>query len=119
MVKSDVSFEDFNRIDIRIGKVVEASIKEGSEKLLRFVVDFGSEIGKRVIFAGIRQWYNPEDFLNKQVCSLQNKKYPFVINMPPKKIMDEESQGMLLLVDGEKPVPIMPCEDVKEGDVVR
>lgn len=111
MVKSGVGFEDFNKIDIRIGKVVEASVKEGSEKLLRFVVDFGSEIGKRIIFAGIRQWYKPEDFLNK--------KYPFVVNMAPKKIMDEESQGMLLLVDGEKPVPIMPCESVEEGAVVR
>lgn len=111
MVKTDVAFEDFNRIDIRIGKVVEAEFKEGSEKLLRFVVDFGEEIGKRVIFAGIRQWYLPSEFLNK--------KYPFVINMPAKKIMDEESQGMLLLVDSEKPVTIMACEGVEEGAVVR
>jgi methionyl-tRNA synthetase len=111
MIKPNVTFEDFNRMDIRIGRVVEASVKEGSEKLLRFVVDFGSEIGQKVIFSGIRQWYTPEDFLNK--------KYPFVVNMAPKKMLDEESQGMLLLVDGERPVPIMPSEDVKEGDVVR
>lgn len=110
-MKGNITFEDFNKLDIRVGKIVEASIKEGSEKLLRFVVDFGKEIGQRIIFAGIRQWYTPEEFLNK--------KYPFVVNMAPKKMLDEESQGMLLLVDGDKPVCMMPCEDVEEGAVVR
>lgn len=111
MVKPNVTFEDFNKLDIRIGKVVEARFKEGSEKLLRFLVDFGKDVGQRIIFAGIRQWYNPEDF--------ENNKYPFVINMQAKKMLDEESQGMILLVDGEKPVPIMPCEDIAEGSIVR
>jgi methionyl-tRNA synthetase len=110
-MKPDISYEDFQKLDIRIGKIIEARIKEGSEKLLRFVVDFGSEIGQRVIFSGIRKYYQPEEF--------NGKIYPFVINMPAKKMLDEESQGMMLLVDDEKPVPIMPCEDVLLGAVVR
>jgi len=110
-MKPDISYNDFDKLDIRIGKIIEASIKEGSEKLLRFVVDLGTEIGKRIIFAGIRKWYKPEEFINKE--------YPFLINMPPKKMLDEESQGMMLLVDSDKPVPVMPCEDVVVGMVVR
>lgn len=110
-MKPDISYEDFQKLDIRIGKVIEASFKEGSEKLLWFVVDFGNGIGKRVIFSGIRKYYQPEEFLNK--------KYPFIINMPAKKILDEESQGMILLVDGEKPVTIMPTEEVVIGAIVR
>lgn len=110
-MKPTISYEDFQKLDIRIGKIIEASNKEGSEKLLRFVVDFGSEIGQRVIFSGIRKYYQPEEFLGK--------KYPFVINMPAKKMLDEESQGMMLLCDGEKPIPVMPCESVAVGAVVR
>lgn len=110
-MKPDITYEDFQKLDIRIGNITEASIKEGSEKLLRFVVDFGSEIGQRVIFSGIRKYYQPEEFINK--------KYPFVINMPAKKMLDEESQGMMLLVDSDKPIPIMPCEEVILGAVVR
>lgn len=110
-MKPDISYEDFQKLDIRIGKIIEASNKEGSEKLLRFVVDFGSEIGQRVIFSGIRKYYQPEEFLGK--------KYPFVINMPAKKMLDEESYGMMLLIDSDKPVSVMPCEEVIIGAVVR
>lgn len=85
-----ISIEDFAKVEMRVGKVVETTNKEGSEKLIRLVVDFGSE--KRIIFTGVRGFgYTPDDFLNKQ--------FFFITNLVPRKMMDEESQGMILAVD--------------------
>lgn len=83
-----------------------------SKKLLRFTVDFGEDVGKRIIFSGIKQWYTPEEFVGK--------KFPFLINLEPKKMGDEESQGMMLMADGEeKPVFFSLAQDVPSGTVVR
>lgn len=87
-MKPTIQFPDFAKLEIRIGRVVEASIPEGSEKLIRQVVDFGQELGRRVIFSGIQAWYKPDDLLGKQL--------PYVINLEPRKMMGEESQGMLM-----------------------
>ncbi len=86
-----ITIDDFSKIEIRVGLVAEAVNKEGSEKLIRLMVDFGTE--KRVIFTGVRNYgYTPEDFLNK--------KFLFVTNLEYRRMMDEESQGMILAVDG-------------------
>jgi len=86
------TISDFAKIEMRVGKVLEAMNKEGSDKLIRLVVDFG-EYGTRVKFTGVRGYgYTPEDFLGKQ--------FLFVFNLVPRKMMGEESQGMILAVDG-------------------
>ena len=87
-MKPIIKFEDFLKVEILVGEVVEATVPEGSKKLIRQVVDFGSEIGKRVVFSGILEWYKPED--------LVGKKLPYVVNLEPRKMLGEESQGMLL-----------------------
>ena len=70
--------------------MVEATYPDKSEKLIRLVVDFGDE--KRIIFTGVRTFgYTNEDFLDKQ--------FFFVTNLAPRKMMNEESQGMILAVD--------------------
>ena len=96
--KETIKFEDFAKLDIRIGKVVEATEVEGSDKLLRCVVDFGEELGRRVIFSGIKKWYKPEDLVGKLL--------PYVVNLEPRKMFGEESQGMLVAaapeVNGEE-----------------
>jgi len=102
-LQNTISIEDFARIEVRVGKVLEAKNKEGSEKLIRLVVDFGSAFAKassvkeetlRVIFTAVRQFgYTPADFLGKQ--------FLFVVNLETKKIMNEESQGMILAVVSE------------------
>lgn len=90
--KPQITFEDFSKLDLRIGDVVEARQAEGSEKLVELVVDFGLEIGRRTIYAGIRKWYEP--------ASLVGRKLVFVVNLEPKKLKvggsELLSEGMLL-----------------------
>jgi len=83
-----VTIDDFAKLDIRIGKVVEAKEVEGSDKLLRCVVDFGPELGQKIIFSGIKKWYKPEELVGKLL--------PYVVNLAPRPMFGEESQGMLM-----------------------
>lgn len=111
-MKELINYDDFGKLDIRAGLIVEAEAPEWSEKLIRYVIDFGDEIGKKVLFSGIRAWYKPEDLVGKKV--------PVILNMEPKKMGKEYSQGMVLMVDGaEKPVMIFLAEEVEIGAVVR
>ena len=90
-----ITIDDFVKVEIRVGLVVNSTNKDGSEKLIKLMVDFGSE--QRTIFTGVRTFgYTPEDFLNK--------KFLFVTNLEYRKMMDEESQGMILAVGDEKPI---------------
>jgi methionine--tRNA ligase beta chain len=91
-----ISIDDFQKADIRIGTVVEALVPEWSHAVMKLTVDFGEDIGERTIFAGIIEWYKPEDLIGKQ--------FPFVVNMEPKKIgpAGDMSEGMLLAVDTKK-----------------
>lgn len=109
-MKPIISFDDFSKMDLRIGRVVHAGPKEGSDKLLRLKVDFGSE-GTRNILSGIREWYTPED--------LTGKDFLFIINLEPRKIMGEESQGMILAAEGKKPIPLKPRTKVAPGATIR
>ena len=109
-MKPTISYDDFDKVDVRIGTITAASSPEWSKKLLRFEVDFGEE-GKRVIFSGIRQWYDPESFVGKQ--------FPFLLNLAPKKMGEEESQGMMIMADGEQPTIFHMNETVQAGAVVR
>lgn len=112
-MKKNVSYTDFEKLDFRVGEVVEASVPEWSNKLLRLEVEFGDEIGKRIIFSGIKKWYKPED--------LMGKKYIFLVNMEPKKMGDEESEGMMIMADldnnGANLVPVL--KKVEVGTVIR
>ncbi len=100
-MKPIINIDDFAKLDIRVGTVGDCVEKEGSDKLLRLTVDFGEE-GEKTIFSGIKKWYTPED--------LKGNQFIFVINLEPRKIMDEYSQGMLLAAEGEdgKPEPLKP-----------
>lgn len=107
-----ISIDDFAKIEVKVGLVTEATNKEGSEKLIRLVVDVGHET--RVIFTAVRPFgYTPEFF--------QGKKFLFLTNLEYKKIMDEESQGMILAVDGEEgaPVFVVPEKDTAVGSRLR
>jgi len=108
-----ISIDDFAKVEMRVGFVEEATNKEGSEKLIRLVVDFGEEIGKRIIFTGVRTFgYTPEYFIGK--------KFLFLTNLEYRKMMDEESQGMIMATDGpDKPVFLEPGEYSAVGSKVR
>jgi methionyl-tRNA synthetase len=112
LMKPSIEYTDFERLDIRVGTVLAATAPDWSSKLLRLEVDFGEEIGTRVIFSGIKKWYSPDDFVARS--------FPFLINLAPKKMGDEESQGMMLMVDGdEQPILLAPLRGVRAGDTIR
>jgi methionine--tRNA ligase beta chain len=104
-----ISFEEFKKIELKVGKVLNAEKIEGSEKLLKLIADLGDE--KRQLVAGIAKYYKPEDLIGKEIV--------VVVNLEPKKLMGAESQGMLLAanVDGE-PVILIPEKEVPPGTIV-
>jgi len=107
-----VSYDEFARLDLRVGKVVKAERIEGSRKLLRLEVDIGGEV--RQIVAGIAEMYRPEELIGKKVIVL--------VNLQPKVIFGVESQGMLLAADvGGKPylLTVDKPEEVPPGAKVR
>jgi tryptophanyl-tRNA synthetase len=106
-----VSIEDFARINLTVGHVVEARNKEGSEKLIRLLVNIGED-KPRVIFTGVRGLgYTPEDFAGKQ--------FFFISNLTPRKMLDEESQGMILAVDGKDKPIFLSAEGMPIGATIR
>lgn len=109
VIDQKVSIDDFAKCEIRIGKVVKAEDVEGSRKLIRLTVDFKDF--QRTIFTGVRTYgYSEADFAKK--------KFLFVTNLEPKKIMEEESQGMILAVGEEKPL-FVSAEGLPVGAKVR
>lgn len=105
-----VSFEDFSKVELHVGTVLEAEEVPGSEKLIKQTVDFG-ELGTRQILSGIRKWYKPEQLVGKQ--------FVYVTNLEPRMMMGLESQGMLLAADHKKPTPIKPTFKVPPGTKIR
>ena len=104
-----ITIDDFFKIEIRVGLVTEAINKEGSEKLIKLTVSFGDET--RTIFTGVRTYgFVPEDFAGK--------KFLFVANLEYRKMMDEESQGMILAVGEDKPI-FVSAEELPIGSKVR
>ncbi|MBI4050656.1 MAG: methionine--tRNA ligase subunit beta [Candidatus Doudnabacteria bacterium] len=105
-----ISFEEFQRLDLRVGKIIEASRIEGSEKLVKLEVDLGQE--QRQLVAGIGQDYAPEELIGRVIV--------VVANLESRNLMGIESQGMLLAVDSESgPVLLMPDKPVPAGSKIR
>lgn len=117
-MKDKVTFEEFLKLDLRVGEVVAAEEPEWSRTLLKLKVDFGEKMGERIIFAGVKGRYEPEWFVGK--------KGVFVVNLEPKKMGGEESQGMMLMSvekdeeGGEtRVIPLVVDKSVPVGTVVR
>ena len=110
--KNEIVYDDYAKLDIRAGRVITASEPVWSEKLIRYEVDLGEEIGNRVLFSGIRKWIKCEDLVGKMI--------PVVVNMAPKKMGEEVSQGMAMMVDSNNgPMMIYLPESVEPGAVIR
>ena len=111
-MKNTILYSDFEKLDLRVGRIVAAEAPEWSEKLLQFTVDFGSDIGEKNILSGIKQWYSPEEFIGKS--------YIFVVNLAERKMGPEISQGMMIMVDAEEKPTVVPVpNDIEPGTVVR
>ncbi len=107
----EISFDEFQRLDLRIGKIVEANQIPGSRNLIRMLVAFGNE--KRQAVAGLVQWYKPED--------LVAKKCVFLLNLKKRVMMSIESQCMILAAEDENGtvVVLQPEKDIGEGSKIR
>ena len=95
-----INFEDFEKVDLRIGKIISAEKVEGSDKLLKLEVDFGQE--KRQVIAGIGKAYKQEELIDKTAV--------FVVNLEPRIMMGLESQAMILAVKDENGLSVLVPE---------
>lgn len=103
-MKEEITYEDFSKLDIRVGTILVAEEIEGSDKLIRLEVDFG-EIGKKQILSGIKKSYQPESLVGRQ--------FMFVINLAPRKMMGLESEGMIVAGHGEDDSAVLYNFDLK------
>lgn len=107
----EISYDDFAKIDIRIGLVRAAEAVPETEKLIKCIVDFG-ELGERTIVSGIAAWKTPDE--------LVGKKLPYIVNLAPRMLRGIESQGMLLAASDESGVALIAAErDVPPGTRLR
>jgi len=105
-----IKFENFLKMNLVVGEIKEAKKLEGSDKLIKLVVDIGEET--RTIVAGIGKKYKPLNLIGRQVIVLTN--------IEPKKIMGIESEGMILAIDTiEGPILIVPHKKVIPGSKVK
>lgn len=108
--KEPVSYDDFQKMDIRIARVVEAEKVPKTKKLLKLTIDTG--IDKRVIVSGIAEHYTPEQMIGKQILVL--------VNLIPRELKGITSQGMILMVEDHNGalVAVTPERDVRQGTTV-
>jgi methionyl-tRNA synthetase len=105
-----ISFEDFQKIDLRTAKILKAEKIENSDKLVKLEIDLGNE--KRTIVAGIGKKYEIEDLIGQLII--------IVANLEPKEIKGIKSEGMLLAIDSQNgPVLVVPLEQVSSGEKVK
>lgn len=105
--KAEISYDDFAKLDIRVGTIVEVEKIENADKLLKCTIDFGA-LGTRTIVSGIAQWKSPADLIGKQ-C-------PYVVNLAPRTLRGVESRGMLLAASDEDGVALLyPEREIPRG----
>jgi methionine--tRNA ligase beta chain len=106
----EITFNEFQKIDLRIGKIIEASAIPESKKLIKILVDFGSE--KRQAVAGLLKYYKPEE--------LVSKKCVFLLNLQKRMLAGLESQCMVLAAEDEagNVTVLQPEKDIVEGSKI-
>ncbi len=107
--KNIINFDDFKKIDLKIGKVIDAEILPGYNKILKLVVDLGDE--KREIMSGIAKHYSQDELINKLVV--------VCTNLEPKRFGENISNGMILAAESNgKPVLLTTFENVEPGSQI-
>jgi len=110
MPEKIVSFEDFAKMDLRVGKITKAETVAGSKNLIKMLIDVGGE--NRQAVAGVAQYYSPKELEGKQVA--------VIVNLQPKKMFGIESNVMILAAEDEKTVSVLlPDRAVKVGSKIR
>ncbi|MEM5772836.1 MAG: methionine--tRNA ligase subunit beta [Candidatus Aenigmatarchaeota archaeon] len=108
---AEISFADFQKIEMKIGKILEAEPIPNSKKLIKLQVDLGSE--KRQAVAGLLEYYKPEELVGKS--------FVFATNLKPVKLMGVESNCMILAADNGKGkiVLVQPEREIEPGSLIR
>lgn len=124
---STITFEDFQKLDLRVARIVKAEEIEGADYLLKLTLDVGDPLeetstridrmssakglGKRIVVAGIKKWYKTEDLVGKLIV--------YLANLKPKGLRGIKSQGMILAAFYGKPILIVCEEEVPPGTKIR
>ena len=114
-LKPEIQYDDFAKLDLRVGTVVECEAHPNADRLLKLQVDLG-ELGRRQVCAGVRAFYRPEELVGRQII--------VVANLAPRKIRGEESNGMLMAASNEAAgelkdvVVLTPQREVPPGSAV-
>lgn len=112
MKKTIVQYQDFEKLDFRVGEVKEAFSVENSRNLILMKVDLGQDYGTVEILSGIAQFYKPKD--------LVGNKYIFLANLEPRKLMGHYSNGMIIVADDPKKFKLVKVgKSLQNGLVVR
>lgn len=116
-----INIEDFVKVELKVGEVLEAEELEGSDKLLKLKVDLGEETPRQIL-SGIKQYYKGTILLPDgkiKPSPLIGKQFIFVANLEPRMMMGHESAGMILCAEGKKPIPLKPSAKVPNGAKIR
>jgi methionine--tRNA ligase beta chain len=105
-----ISYEDFAKLDIKIGTIKQAEPHPNADKLIILKIDEGKDELRQLV-AGIKESYNPEEIIGKQIV--------FLANLEPKELRGEISNGMILAADDNKPVLLIPEKEVSNGSSVK
>ena len=112
MTDGIISFDEWQKLDFRVGQIIEIEDIESADKLYKLTIDIGAET-PRIVCAGIKQYYSKEE--------LKNKKIILFVNLAPRKLRGIESQGMILAAVNEdkgKVILISPEKDIEVGSRV-
>lgn len=108
---AEITYDEFSKVELRVGTILIAEKVEGADKICRLTIDMGNN-EKRTLAAGIAQFYSPEELVGKQIV--------VVANLAPRTIRGITSQGMLLAADYEGGISILsPEKKVPEGAKVK
>ena len=105
-----ITIEDLEKVEIKIGKILEIEEIENSEKLYKLKVDFGEE-NPRQVLSGIKKYFEKDFLINKQ--------FAFITNLEPRKMIGIESQAMILATGDESLALLTPTVEVKNGSEMR
>tara|TARA_Y100000310_G_C20566908_1_gene755941 strand:+ start:460 stop:801 length:342 start_codon:yes stop_codon:yes gene_type:complete len=108
-----VSFQEWMKLDLRVGKIVNVEDIENADKLYKLEVDLGEEIGKRTLAAGLKKHYSKDE--------LKGKKAVFFVNLEPKEMRGVKSEGMILAAvnEDESKIKILEVDDIEVGSKIR
>jgi len=111
MEKKEIDFSDWEKLDLRVAKILKVEEIEGADKLYKLTLDVG-DLGKKTVCAGIKEYYKMED--------LEGKKVVLLANLAPRKMRGVESQGMILAAGSQEEgkCALLEAGDAKEGSRV-